>query len=107
MKREDQSDWAKLYREFSTSDEPLSTWCDKRHLLYGKAQYHFSRLRKQGSIKKPPAPSLSAPSGFIELAPRHLHHAGHFRLHLPNGIVLEVPAQFDAAALRLLISTVS
>ena len=98
-----QAKWSEHVRAWRASGETAAVYCERAGLNRGTLAWWASKLRNEKPPSNVGAPRSPARTSFVEVTPLAVH-AGSFELELAS-VIVRVPVDFDAPALRRLLDT--
>jgi hypothetical protein len=110
VRRRSAEEWQRLIAQLPADQQGQAEFCRRRGIHRPTLQWWRSRLRRRGVSAPAQWTTASAPQrgpGFAEVqvvpGPTRPSRGGEFELRWPDGLVLVIPAGFDAAALGRLL----
>ena len=97
-KEERVTHWRTVIRKHATSGLSAAAFCREQDINIHKFRWWQRRFKKENSQQKE--------SGFLQLVPFSKSQHSGIRIHLHNGVSIEVEQGFDPMTLRGVIETI-
>jgi len=92
--------WQAMIKEHQQSGLSISAFCRKKDLKESQFSYYFYNvLGKKASKRDQPNQAFTP----ITIKDKHLTAEQHYQVHLPTGIKITVPLNFEEEQLKRLI----